>query len=99
MAKNLQSHCLRDLERQGTEGIRNRGDIVEHNLEAHRNNALASALFQNRRSHEKRVLWTEWQFVDSLGTVQSYMNVTVKTRVDGQITDVFFAEGQDVSLE
>jgi len=35
-------------------------------------------------------------FVDSLGTVQSYMNVAVKTRVDGQITDVFFTEGQDV---
>ena len=35
-------------------------------------------------------------FVSGLGTVQDYMNVAVKTRVDGQITGVFFTEGQDV---
>jgi membrane fusion protein, multidrug efflux system len=35
-------------------------------------------------------------FVTGLGTVQDYMNVAVKTRVDGQITGVFFTEGQDV---
>jgi len=35
-------------------------------------------------------------FVTGLGTVQDYMNVAVKTRVDGQITGVSFAEGQDV---
>jgi len=35
-------------------------------------------------------------FVSALGTVQDYMNVAVKTRVDGQITSVFFTEGQDV---
>jgi membrane fusion protein, multidrug efflux system len=35
-------------------------------------------------------------FVSGLGTVQDYMNVTVKTRVDGQITNVAFTEGQDV---
>ena len=34
--------------------------------------------------------------VSGLGTVQGYMNVAVKTRVDGQITNVFFTEGQDV---
>src|SRR5215471_301627 len=34
--------------------------------------------------------------VAGLGTVQDYKNVAVKTRVDGQITDVFFTEGQDV---
>ncbi len=35
-------------------------------------------------------------FVSGLGTVQDYMNVAVKTRVDGQITSVAFTEGQDV---
>jgi membrane fusion protein, multidrug efflux system len=35
-------------------------------------------------------------FVSGLGTVQAYMNVAVKTRVDGQITGVSFTEGQDV---
>lgn len=35
-------------------------------------------------------------FVSGLGTVQDYMNVAVKTRVDGQITNVSFVEGQDV---
>jgi multidrug efflux system membrane fusion protein len=35
-------------------------------------------------------------FVSGLGTVQDYMNVAVKTRVDGQITGVSFTEGQDV---
>jgi membrane fusion protein, multidrug efflux system len=35
-------------------------------------------------------------FVSGLGTVQAYMNVAVKTRVDGQITGVAFTEGQDV---
>jgi membrane fusion protein, multidrug efflux system len=36
-------------------------------------------------------------FVSGLGTVQAYMNVAVKTRVDGQITGVAFTEGQDVN--
>jgi multidrug efflux system membrane fusion protein len=35
-------------------------------------------------------------FVSGLGTVQGYMNVAVKTRVDGQITNAPFVEGQDV---
>jgi multidrug efflux system membrane fusion protein len=35
-------------------------------------------------------------FVSGLGTVQDYMNVSVKTRVDGQITGVSFTEGQNV---
>jgi multidrug efflux system membrane fusion protein len=35
-------------------------------------------------------------FVTGLGTVQSYMNVAVKSRVDGAITEVHFTEGQDV---
>jgi len=35
-------------------------------------------------------------FVSGLGTVQAYMNVAIKTRVDGQITGVSFTEGQDV---
>ena len=35
-------------------------------------------------------------FVSGLGTVQGYMNVAVKTRVDGQITNASFVEGQDV---
>jgi membrane fusion protein, multidrug efflux system len=36
-------------------------------------------------------------FVSGLGTVQAYMDVAVKTRVDGQITGVSFTEGQDVN--
>jgi membrane fusion protein, multidrug efflux system len=35
-------------------------------------------------------------FVSGLGTVQAYMNVAVKTRVDGQITGISFTEGQDL---
>src|SRR5689334_3200947 len=34
--------------------------------------------------------------VRGLGTVQAYKTVSVKTRVDGQITKVYFEEGQDV---
>jgi multidrug efflux system membrane fusion protein len=34
--------------------------------------------------------------VRGLGTVQAYKTVSVKTRVDGQITKVYFKEGQDV---
>jgi multidrug efflux system membrane fusion protein len=36
------------------------------------------------------------EFVSGLGTVQAFNTVAVKTRVDGQITSVFFTEGQDV---
>jgi multidrug efflux system membrane fusion protein len=35
-------------------------------------------------------------FVSGLGTVQDYMNVSLKTRVDGQITGIAFTEGQNV---
>jgi multidrug efflux system membrane fusion protein len=35
-------------------------------------------------------------YVRGLGTVQAFQMVTVKTRVDGQITKVSFTEGQDV---
>jgi multidrug efflux system membrane fusion protein len=35
-------------------------------------------------------------YVRGLGTVQAYQMVTVKTRVDGQITKVLFTEGQEV---
>ena len=35
-------------------------------------------------------------FVEGLGTVQAFNRVNVKTRVNGQITEVFFREGQDV---
>ena len=35
-------------------------------------------------------------FVTGLGTVQAINTVTVKTRVDGPITEVFFKEGQEV---
>ncbi|MGC1466135.1 MAG: efflux RND transporter periplasmic adaptor subunit [Pseudolabrys sp.] len=35
-------------------------------------------------------------FTEGLGTVQAFNLVTVKTRVDGQITKVFFKEGQEV---
>jgi len=35
-------------------------------------------------------------FVRGLGTVQTFQTVTVRTRVDGQITKVLFTEGQEV---
>ncbi len=35
-------------------------------------------------------------YVRGLGTVQAWNSVTVKSRVDGQITQVFFTEGQTV---
>jgi multidrug efflux system membrane fusion protein len=35
-------------------------------------------------------------YVEGLGTVQAFNMVSVKTRVDGQITKVFFKEGQEV---
>jgi membrane fusion protein, multidrug efflux system len=35
-------------------------------------------------------------YLDSLGTVQAFNTVTVHTRVDGQIVQVLFSEGQDV---
>jgi multidrug efflux system membrane fusion protein len=35
-------------------------------------------------------------YIRGLGTVQAYNAVTIKTRVDGQITQVFFTEGQSV---
>jgi multidrug efflux system membrane fusion protein len=35
-------------------------------------------------------------FLTGLGTVQAFNSVTVKSRVDGAITEVFFTEGQEV---
>jgi membrane fusion protein, multidrug efflux system len=35
-------------------------------------------------------------YVRGLGTVQAFQSVTVRTRVDGQITKVLFTEGQEV---
>jgi multidrug efflux system membrane fusion protein len=35
-------------------------------------------------------------YLDGLGTVQAYYTVTVRSRVDGQLTEVAFTEGQDV---
>ena len=35
-------------------------------------------------------------FVSGIGTVQAFNTVSVRSRVDGQITKVFFTEGQDV---
>src|SRR5260370_39070372 len=35
-------------------------------------------------------------FVSGIGTVQAFNTVSVRSRVDGQITKVLFPEGQDV---
>jgi multidrug efflux system membrane fusion protein len=35
-------------------------------------------------------------YLDGLGTVQAYNTVTVHSRVDGELTDIAFVEGQDV---
>ncbi len=35
-------------------------------------------------------------YLHALGTVQAYYTVTVRTRVDGQIDQVFYKEGQEV---
>src|SRR5690349_21772644 len=35
-------------------------------------------------------------FLNAIGTVQAYNMVTIKSRVDGQIVAIEFAEGQDV---
>ena len=35
-------------------------------------------------------------YLDALGTVQAYNSVTVRSRVDGELVEVLFKEGQDV---
>src|SRR5579863_9410069 len=35
-------------------------------------------------------------YLTGIGTVQAYNTVSVKTRVDGEITQILFKEGQDV---
>ncbi|HEY2714195.1 MAG TPA: efflux RND transporter periplasmic adaptor subunit [Chthoniobacterales bacterium] len=35
-------------------------------------------------------------YLDGLGTVQAFNTVTVRTRVDGELTQVLFKEGQDI---
>src|ERR1700682_2263961 len=35
-------------------------------------------------------------FLNAIGTVQAFNMVTIKSRVDGQIVKIAFAEGQDV---
>jgi multidrug efflux system membrane fusion protein len=37
-------------------------------------------------------------YLDGLGTVQAYYNVTVKAMIDGPLTQVLFREGQDVHV-
>lgn len=36
-------------------------------------------------------------YVSGLGSVEAFYTVTLKSRVDGEVTDVFFREGQDVN--
>lgn len=36
-------------------------------------------------------------FLNALGTVQAYNSVTIRARVDGELTQVFFQEGQNVA--
>ena len=37
-------------------------------------------------------------YLSTIGTVQAFNTVSVKTQVDGQITEILFQEGQDVKL-
>ncbi|MDO8608749.1 MAG: efflux RND transporter periplasmic adaptor subunit [Phaeospirillum sp.] len=37
-------------------------------------------------------------YLDALGTVQAYNTVTVRSRVDGELVEVLFKEGQDVRV-